>query len=672
MRTLELIAKTCRLRLRTAAGVRLRWGGLGGALLVPALCGQVAMAAPRIPVAPVIVWSEDFENSQTPPIDTEGRDLLAYKGAAPAGQTYTADPLYRMSANQCNGIVTSFSQAPGSTVMIAACSDHGNWNNLQQMAEVAGRYQGQSASAARNNHVMAMLTANGTFPAGAIAFRTATNIAQSASSRFLTARTDVVATFCSSGFVAPLLRFSLINDAGTELPISTTAINPCVGGQSFNTTPIGIAGTQTAVAQTVTSPGALLFSGTSVGFVLHNDQTGSMGNDSSIDNAQIIDVTPQLDKDFSPANIQLGQVSRLTMTITNTTDLLRKQGWSFTDNLPAGLVVEGNASTTCPGTNVQAAAGGSTVTVSNGDLAQGAAFCEVSLDVRPTATGSFTNGPSNLSLIGLNQPATLVVLAVEPTADMQATSITLPLTMTVGAPVSGSFSCTNAGPSEATAASCVISGLPAGATTSCTPSVPTASPLASGGSIACTVQFTPTTTGTIAALVTASSSTVDPVPANNTKAHPFNPVERADMQATSVTLPATANVGVPVKGSFVCTNAGPNAAAFANCSIAGLPADASTSCTPAVPTGTPLASGASIACTVSFTPTTQGSLTATVTAVSGTTDPEPANNSRDQELVVAAALAPEPVPATGVPALVLMGLAVMLAGLGTQRGRVRR
>ncbi|MFG0599089.1 hypothetical protein ACF8PL_03235 [Delftia sp. WSY_4] len=672
MRTLELIAKTCRLRLRTAAGVRLRWGGLGGALLVPALCGQVAMAAPRIPVAPVIVWSEDFENLQTPPIDTEGRDLLAYKGAAPAGQTYTADPLYRMSANQCNGIVTSFSQAPGSTVMIAACSDHGNWNNLQQMAEVAGRYQGQSAAAARNNHVMAMLTANGTFPAGAIAFRTATNIAQSASSRFLTARTDVVATFCSSGFVAPLLRFSLINDAGTELPISTTAINPCVGGQSFNTTPIGIAGTQTAVAQTVTSPGALLFSGTSVGFVLHNDQTGSMGNDSSIDNAQIIDVTPQLDKAFSPASIQLGQVSRLTMTITNTTDLLRKQGWSFTDNLPAGLVVEGNASTTCPGTTVQAAAGGSTVTVSNGDLAQGAAFCEVSLDVRPTATGSFTNGPSNLSLIGLNQPATLAVLAVAPAADMQATSITLPLTMTVGAPVSGSFSCTNAGPSEATAASCVISGLPAGATTSCTPSVPTASPLASGGSIACTVQFTPTTTGTIAALVTASSSTVDPVPANNTKAHPFNPVERADMQATSVTLPATANVGVPVKGSFVCTNAGPNAAAFANCSIAGLPADASTSCTPAVPTGTPLASGASIACTVSFTPTTQGSLTATVTAVSGTTDPEPANNSRDQELVVAAALAPEPVPATGVPALVLMGLAVMLAGLGTQRGRVRR
>ncbi|MBO0986679.1 hypothetical protein INR38_02320 [Delftia sp. SD018] len=672
MKTLKLIARARQLKLRPVAGVRFRWSWLGGALLVPALCGQVAMAAPRIPVAPVIVWSEDFENPQTPPITTEGRDLLVYQGADPAGQMYTADPLYRMSANQCNGIVTSFNQDPTSATMSAACGSQGNWNALQQMAEVAGRYQGQSAADAIKNHVMAMLTANGTYPAGAIAFRTKANIPQSSGSRFLTARADVVANFCSSGFVAPLLRFSLVNDANAELPISMNAVDPCVDGVSFNTMPIGIGIIQTARAQTVTSPGALLFSGASVGFVLHNDQTSSMGNDSSIDNAQIIDVTPQLDKAFSPASIHLGQVSRLTMTITNTTDLLRKRGWSFTDNLPAGLVVEGNASTTCPGTTVQAAAGGSTVTVSNGDLAQGAAFCEVSLDVRPTATGSFTNGPSNLSLIGLNQPATLAVLAVAPAADMQAASVDLPPSMTVGAPVSGSFSCTNAGPSAATAASCVISGLPAGATTSCTPGVPTASPLASGGSIACTVQFTPTTTGTIAALVTASSSTVDPVPANNTKAHPFNPVERADMQATSVTLPATANVGVPVKGSFVCTNAGPNAAAFANCSIAGLPAGASTSCTPAVPTGTPLASGARISCTVSFTPTTQGSLTATVTAVSGTTDPEPANNSRDQELVVAAALTPEPVPATGVPALVLMGLAVMLAGMGMQRRRARR
>ena len=234
MKTLKLIARARRLKLRPVAGVRFRWSWLGGALLVPALCGQVAMAAPRIPVAPVIVWSEDFENPQTPPITTEGRDLLVYQGADPAGQMYTADPLYRMSANQCNGIVTSFNQDSTSATMSAACGSQGNWNALQQMAEVAGRYQGQSAADAVKNHVMAMLTANGTYPAGAIAFRTKANIPQSSGSRFLTARADVVANFCSSGFVAPLLRFSLVNDANAELPISMNAVDPCVDGVSLD------------------------------------------------------------------------------------------------------------------------------------------------------------------------------------------------------------------------------------------------------------------------------------------------------------------------------------------------------------------------------------------------------------------------------------------------------
>src|SRR5260221_2404452 len=50
-----------------------------------------------------------------------------------------------------------------------------------------------------------------------------------------------------------LLRFSLINDAGTELPISTNAINPCVGGQSFNTTPIDRKSTRLNSSHTVIS-----------------------------------------------------------------------------------------------------------------------------------------------------------------------------------------------------------------------------------------------------------------------------------------------------------------------------------------------------------------------------------------------------------------------------------
>lgn len=510
--------------------------------------------------------------------------------------------------------------------MITACRAQSSWNGLQQMAEVAGRFGGLTGNSAKANHVSAMLT-GGNIPAGSIAFRTAMNIPVSANSRFFSARADVVATFCTAGFAHPLLRFSLVNDVGVELPVSLTAVDACQNGQNYTSLAIGVASPRASVAQTVTSPGALLFSGSSVGFILRNDQSNSNGNDAALDNARIIDVTPQLDKAFAPAAIGLGQTSRLTLTITNTTELAAKNGWSFTDSLPAGLQIASAATTTCAaGTAVTAPMGGTSLGVTSGHLAQGAAFCEVSVDVRPASAGTFSNGAGNLALTGLNPPAAPAVLDVT-AADMQAINVTLPPNMTVGVPVNGSFSCANAGPSPAVAASCGISGVPAGAVVSCTPSVPMGTPLASGSSISCTVGFTPTTTGVVTALVTASSSTADPMPVNNTMAFPFNPAELADMQAASLNLPASMTVGVPVSGSFSCTNAGPNPAVAASCSISGLPAGASVSCTPSVPMGAPLVSGASIACTVGFTPTAAGTLTALVTANSGMTDPVPANNT---------------------------------------------
>ena len=67
---------------------------LGSGVVFSALSGS-AMAVPGIPAAPVIIWSEDFENPQVPPIlaGGDGRDLLVYKGATPPG----AD-VYRRSA----------------------------------------------------------------------------------------------------------------------------------------------------------------------------------------------------------------------------------------------------------------------------------------------------------------------------------------------------------------------------------------------------------------------------------------------------------------------------------------------------------------------------------------------------------------------------------------------
>ncbi|CAB5723596.1 CARDB [Delftia tsuruhatensis] len=602
----------------------------GAGLALYILAGQV-MAAPGVPQAPSVVWSENFENLPSPTNAMAGVDLESYVGTNPAGQQYTADSMYLINSNHCNGIIAAFDLNPNASTMATACQLKIHWNGLQQMSEVLGRLQ--NAATSRKNHALAMLTVGGSYPANSTAFRTKTNIPQNVNSRFFTASVDVVATFCGAGYQHPLLRFSLVNDGGVSLPLSASAIDACVGGQSFASIPVGDAPSQAAIARTVTSPGALLFSGTSVGFILHNDQTSQNGNDAAIDNARILDVTPQLDKAFAPAGITQLQTSRLTLTITNTTDRLAKNGWSFTDSLPAGLTVAGNAGTTCgAGTVVTAPAGSNSIQVSSGNLVAGATFCEVSVDVKAAAAGSFTNDATNVAATGLNLPVDPAVLTVTPVADMLAVDLQFPPgTPVVGTPITGSYTCRNNGPSSADNASCSVTGLPAGSVSapSCTQALPIPT-LAAGDSVQCTITFTPTTTAALTATLTAGSATPDPDPSNNTRAYPIQPAApSADMQAVDATVPANLTVGVPATIPYSCRNAGPQAAAMATCTISGLPPGFSSSCTPGTPTASPLGPvslGNTISCTAIFTPVNASSLTITVTAGSSTADPVPSNN----------------------------------------------
>ncbi|RVQ51948.1 DUF11 domain-containing protein [Sinorhizobium meliloti] len=145
--------------------------------------------------------------------------------------------------------------------------------------------------------------------------------------------------------------------------------------------------------------------------MVNNNGSGT-GNDHAFDNIRVLDTTPQLDKSFSPTNVAVGQVSTLTFTITNTSERGAKNGWSFTDVLPAGLTVAaGAASTTCPAGVVDAPAGGGTISVS-GNLSTGLASCTATVPVSAAAGGAYTNGPSNISsAVGISPPgnATLTV-----------------------------------------------------------------------------------------------------------------------------------------------------------------------------------------------------------------------------------------------------------------------
>src|SRR6185437_11754615 len=100
-------------------------------------------------------------------------------------------------------------------------------------------------------------------------------------------------------------------------------------------------------------------------------------------------------KEFSPTTVKLGETSTLTFTITNTDELSSKNGWSFTDGLPAGLTIVGSPTSDCPGftpTTTDTSIG------ATGNLDTGMTSCTVNVQVTADATGSYTNTPANVTV----------------------------------------------------------------------------------------------------------------------------------------------------------------------------------------------------------------------------------------------------------------------------------
>lgn len=149
---------------------------------------------------------------------------------------------------------------------------------------------------------------------------------------------------------------------------------------------------------------------TSLTLRVNNANTTGGGNDFLMDDMVLLDVTPQLSKAFSPASLGVGGSSTLTFTITNTAELGAKNGWSFTDTLPAGLTVaSADIATNCPSGVLTAPIGASAISLS-GNLTAGLASCTATIPVTANTAGTYTNGASNItSSVGLNPPASTSV-----------------------------------------------------------------------------------------------------------------------------------------------------------------------------------------------------------------------------------------------------------------------
>jgi uncharacterized repeat protein (TIGR01451 family) len=399
-RRLTLGVSGAKVVLAVVLSAALLGSGLSAVTLLAGATDPAAAApgSPGTPQAGSVVFSEDFENTPgaTPQVLTD------YTGAD--GQTYTAADSW---LTNCNGQVVNF-DIPSTT--LGNCAIEGDAAHLRQLAYALGVHAG-SATPGANDAVSAYTEGNP--GANQVEFQTTGNIPlASASGRFLTFSVDAAAFNC--GVSAPLYQFAFLDESGTASNVGS-AINACTSSTTVPVPAKGPAVANTVNVGTYTSNGSVLFTGSTLGLRMTNANGSGVGNDAAFDNIRILDVTPQLDKAFSPASIRIGQTSTLTFTITNTTELAAKNGWSFSDALPAGLTVASPsaASTTCPSGVVTATAGGGTVAAS-GNLAAGMASCTVSVSVEAAATGNYTNGPANVTPTGLNAPGDATLEVTDP------------------------------------------------------------------------------------------------------------------------------------------------------------------------------------------------------------------------------------------------------------------
>ncbi|MGN6428530.1 MAG: DUF7507 domain-containing protein, partial [Leifsonia sp.] len=440
-----------------------------------------------------------------------------------------------------------------------------------------GLYRGEALATAQTNQILSAYTNGGTNPGPGVQVQTAQPITAGIvpGHFYLISAIYGAANCVSEGPTLnrqdPDLTFNLIQNqtgsgpapgtgGGTVTPLAA-GLNPCT---DRNARVITTAGHTYHIAR-LNSAGFRMPAGvTSLGVQLYNAAGSYRGNDSGFDDPTIVDATPQLDKDFSPSTLQAGQSTTLTFTITNTDELSAKNGWSFTDTLPAGLSFSGPASTDCP---AGAATIAGTTISGSGNLTAGLASCTITVPVTSATTGTFTNGPDNIGPIdGLLEPGGSTVVFTQP--DLPAISLiksadlTDPAQYTAGRLVTYSFEVTNTGNVPLTAVDVTETAF-TGAGTPPTISCPTTT-LAVGAATTCTATYTIVQADVDAGSVTntaIASGTPPSGPAvtdassaviSGSEAPSLDLVKTAD--ASGVAAPAA--VGDPIAYTITVTNTG--------------------------------------------------------------------------------------------------------------------
>ena len=136
---------------------------------------------------------------------------------------------------------------------------------------------------------------------------------------------------------------------------------------------------------------------------------------------------PLFSKAFAPNPITSGGASTLTFTIDDTNATFAADSLTFTDNLPAGVVVANpaNASTTCSGGTLTAVAGSGVISYSGGSVSAGAT-CTISVDVASNTAGAHVNVTGDLTSNWGNSGSASDTLNVDPAPTVEPTATLIP------------------------------------------------------------------------------------------------------------------------------------------------------------------------------------------------------------------------------------------------------
>lgn len=300
---------------------------------------------------------------------------------------------------------------------------------------------------------------------------------------------------------------------------SPPTISQCGGTVSYSSNSINLSGgsivggASCTVTVSVTSGNGGTYVNTS-GRV--NSTNGGQGNAAT--DTLYVNAPPTISKAFSPATINNGGKSTLTLTLVNPSGNPNAlTGVAFTDTFPSGLTVADppNVTTTGCGTPTFTPVAGATgLNFSGGEIAVGGT-CAITVDVTaPTGTYPNTTGAVSSTNGGSGVSSNTATLVVNDYLDLSITKDDGQKAVSRGDSVTYSIVVSNNGPSDAIGAT-VFDTIPStltGVTWTCTPGTEAICTASGSGNISDTVNIpsgssiTYTLTATISSSATTSIS----------------------------------------------------------------------------------------------------------------------------------------------------------------------